>query len=237
MKQWIIATLLAAFALSSCGKEHEEKECPSSTERTFDVTGFIRVKAEETFTVNIVKGNAFNVKASGCENDLNDLSVELVNGGFLELKYKVYRRKRYNVVFTVTVPEIRSVVLSGVAKGKVSGFTAQTLRMSSILSGAAELLIDGNPEDVEFDISGAGKLTLKGQTATLKGMISGAGVLYAFDTPCPQIDIAASGTGLAQVNALQSITAEASGASHIIYRGNPATKDFSTSGTGRITKE
>lgn len=237
MKQWVFATLLAAFAVSSCGKEYEERECPSSTERVFDVTGFTKVTAGETFTISIVKGNAFEVKASGCENDLNDLSVELTGGSFLELKYKVYRKKRYNVNFTITVPEIRSANLSGVAKGKVTGFDAQTTFLRAVVNGAAELQIDGNPEDIQFDVSGAGTLILKGQTATLKGMVSGAGVLRAFDTPCPQIDIAASGTGLAQVNALQSITADASGASHIVYRGNPATRDFSTSGTGKITKE
>jgi len=237
MKNWILATLLAAFAISSCGKEQEEKECPSSVEKTFNVAGFLKVTAGETFTVNIIKGNGFEVKASGCENDLNDLSVHLVDGNFLELKYKVDRRTRYNVNFTITVPEIRSVNLSGVAKGKVTGFNEQATFIRTILSGAAELLIDGNPEDVQFDVSGAGKLTLKGQTATLKGMASGAGVVRAFETPCPDIDVAASGTASIQVNALQSITADAGGASHIIYRGNPATKEFTTSGTGRITKE
>ena len=237
MKQIISAVLLAAVFISSCGKEHEEKECPSSTERSYALTGFTKITAEETFTVDIIKGNAFEVKASGCENDLNDLSVQLIAGNFLELKYRVYTRKRYNVKFTITMPEIRSVNLSGVAKGRVTGFNGQAIYARAVLSGAAELLIDGNPEDLQFDVSGAGKLTLKGPVATLKGMVSGAGVLHAFETPSPEIDVAASGTGLAQVNALQAIAADASGASQIIYRGDPTIKDFSTSGTAKISKE
>jgi hypothetical protein len=235
MKNWIVAAALAIVLLSSCEKEH--KDCPGSIEKTFSLNGFTKIKTGETFQLKVIQGNDFSIKASGCENDLNDLSLSVVDGGFLEIKYKNPKKDRYHVYFTITMPEIITTLLSGVAKAEVNGFEDQDRVTRVYLSGAAEQRMDGAPADVQIDISGASKLTIKGSTENLKGMISGAGVLQAYETQATDVDIATAGTAKAYVLPLQNLIADASGASNIYYKGNPVNKDLSTSGAGKITKE
>jgi hypothetical protein len=235
MKRWILSTAIIALSLASCDKEN--RECPGSTEKTFTAATFSKVRATDGFYVNIVKGNDFSVKAKGCENDLNDISVTLENGNFVEIKYKRQKKDRYRVDFTITMPLIYHVILDGAAKGTISGFNKEDYSTKIALSGASELSFNENTQYVQFDISGASKLTLKGATETIKGMASGASVLNAFDAPAKEVDIAVSGASKANVQATQQLTVEASGASQVVYRGEPTHKDFSTSGGGKITKE
>ncbi|MCG2617371.1 DUF2807 domain-containing protein [Terrimonas sp. NA20] len=235
MKRWILSAAIVALSLASCDKEN--RECPGSTEKTFTATAFSKVKAGDGFYVNIVKGNEFSVKAKGCENDLNDINVSVINGGIVEIKYRNQKNDRYRVDFTVTMPMVYSVILDGAAKGTVTGFKGDDYTTKIVLSGASELSMNENTAYTQFDISGASKLLLKGATETLKGFASGASVLNAFDAPADDIDIAVSGASKANIHATRLLTADASGASQIIYRGNPVQKDLSTSGGGKISKE
>jgi hypothetical protein len=235
MKRWILSIAISSLVLTSCDKEN--RECPGSTEKTFTVASSSKVRAQDGFYVNIVKGDDFSVKAKGCENDLNDVSVSTGNGGFIEIKYKNHKKDRYRVDFTITAPLMYHVILDGAAKATVTGFKNQDYVTKIALSGASELTMNENTADTQFDLSGASKLTLKGATQSLKGTASGASILQAFDAPSPEIDIAVSGASKANVNATQLLTIDASGASQVVYRGNPTQKDFSTSGGGKITKE
>lgn len=235
MKNWIVAAALAIALFGSCEKEH--KECPGPSEKNFAITGFAKIKAAETFHLKITRGNDFSIKADGCETDLNDLSLSIANGGLLEIKYRNDKRHRYQVNFTITMPDLVTTLLSGVAKAEVSGFENQDIVTRAYLSGASELIMDGAPAYVQIDISGASKLTISGTTESLKGMISGAGMLQAYGMPATEVDIATSGTAKAYVLPLQAIIADASGASNIYYKGDPLTKDLSTSGAAKITKE
>ncbi len=235
MKRWILSTVIVALFLSSCDKEN--RECPGSIEKTFTVANFSKVRATDGFYVNIIQGNDFSVKARGCENDLNDINVSIGNGGFVEIKYKNQKKDHYRVDLTVTMPYVYNVVLDGAAKGTLTGFTGGDYTARIVLSGASELSVNENTLYTQFDISGASKLTLKGATETIKGMASGASTLNAFDAPAKEVDIAVSGASKANVQAIQLLIVESSGASHVVYRGEPANKDFSTSGGGKITKE
>ncbi|MET0462443.1 MAG: head GIN domain-containing protein [Chitinophagaceae bacterium] len=235
MKGWILTTAIAALFLASCNKE--DRECPGSTEKTFTATAFNKVKASDGFYVNIVKGNEFSVKAKGCANDLEDINVSVINGNIVDIRYRNHKNDRYRVDFTVTMPLAYSIILEGAAKGTVTGFTGDDYTTKIALSGASELTMNDNTAYTQFDISGASKLLLKGSTETLKGVASGASILNAFDAPADDIDIAVSGASKANIYATRVLTVDASGASQVIYRGNPTQKDFSTSGGGKITKE
>src|SRR5215204_1640131 len=125
--------LLVAFA--SC--EKEKRDCPSSTEKTFNQSGFTRISAGETFTVNVKQGTAFSIKAKGCSNELNDLVLSDQNGT-LSIRYNQYRSDRYRVDFDIILPTLSSIALDGAATGTVTGFGQQTSFMKAVLSGTAK---------------------------------------------------------------------------------------------------
>jgi hypothetical protein len=234
MKNFILLfTLVLLFA--ACNKE--KQECPGSSEKTFNITGFNKIHLGDANTISIVKGNEFSIKANGCTSDLNDLDLTLDTGNILDIKYKTIRKDRYRVDFTVTMPLLVSLNLSGAAKGNISGFAEQNTVMRTVLSGASECIVNGTTINASLDVSGASKLILSGNTESLYGTISGASRVEAYNVNATEVDISVSGSSKAYVKPLQVFFAEASGSSLVYYKGNPATKHFVTSGNSRIIQE
>lgn len=234
MKKLLFCATLAVLAFS-CSKE--KRECPGSIEKVFNQTGFTKVKLGDANTVSITKADDFSIKAKGCADDLADLVITIEPGHILDIRFRNYKNNRNRVDFTITLPVLNGVILSGASEGAVSGFEDQNQVMRAVLSGASTGVVNGTGIDLSVDISGASKLTATGTTETLYGNISGASKLEAFGVTATEVDIAASGNSIARVTAVDKIFADASGASTIYYKGNPAVKSLVTSGAGRIVKE
>ncbi len=234
MKNWILFfSLLLLFA--SCDKE--KHECPGSTEKTFGITGFTKVRAGDAHHLTITKGNDFSIKANGCTSDLEDLELTLDANHILIIKYKNQQQNRYRVDFTITMPLLVSANLFGAAKGMISGFGGQNTVITTILSGAAECIVSGTGINAALDISGASKLTISGNTVSLYGSVSGASQLEAYSVAATEVDIDVSGSSKAYVHPIELFFAAASGNSLIYYKGNPVTKHFETSGNSKIIQE
>lgn len=234
MKKLLFCATLAVLAFS-CSKE--KRECPGSIEKEFNQTGFTKVKLGDANTVNITKGDAFSIKAKGCADDLADLDITVEPGNILDIQFTSYKNNRNRVDFTITLPVLNGIILSGASEGKVSGFEDQDIVMRAVLSGASTGVVNGTGIDLSVDISGASKLTAKGTTETLYGNISGASKLEAFGVSATEVDIAATGNSIARVTAVDKIFADASGASIVYYKGNPPVKNLVTNGAGKIIHE
>jgi hypothetical protein len=234
MKNWVLLFGLALLFVS-CDKE--KQECPGSSEKTFAITGFTKVKAGDAHQVTITKGNEFSIKANGCTSDLNDLELTSDANHILDIKYKNHKQNRYRVDFTITMPQLIALSLSGAAKGTISGFGGQNTVIRTVLSDASECNVSGTGINAAIDLSGASKLILSGNTESLYGNISGASRLEAYGVAATEVDISVSGSSKAYVRPLQVFFAAATGSSLIYYKGNPATKHFETSDNGKIIQE
>jgi hypothetical protein len=234
MKNWIFVFTLA-FIFASCHKEGREYSNPQ--ERTISVTGFKKIYAGGSFTVDIVKGNDFSVKAKGRPADLDDLDLTVTTGDILNIEYDHYEPGRYRVDFTITLPLLTQVNLSGDAGGKVNGFADQQTLLRTVLSGNGELNLNGTAINLPVDLSGNAKLTVSGTTLSLYGDISGNAALHAYTVTATDVDINASGNAHAYVFPQQSFFVEASGESRVYYKGNPSQTNFTTSGNGKIIRE
>ena len=234
MKNWIFISIIAILIVS-CNKERQE--CPGSTDRTFALNGFTKINAGDAHQVTITKGNEFSIKASGCTADLIDLELSLESNQILNIKYKNSRNVRYRVDFTITMPRLVSVDLSGASKGFISGFGGQNTVIRTVVSGASECTVSGTGINASFDISGASKVYLSGNTESLYGSISGASELRSYDVSATEVDITVSGSSTAYVRPLESIFADASGNSVVYYKGTPTTTHFETSGNSKIVRE
>lgn len=234
MKNWVLLFALTLL-FASCDKE--KQECPGSSEKTFAITGFTKVNAGDAHHVTITKGNEFSIRANGCTSDLNDLQLTLDANHILDIKYKNHKQNRYRIDFTITMPQLITVSLSGAAKGTISGFGGQNTVIRTILSGASECTVAGTGINASLDISGASKLVISGTTESLFGSVSGASQLEAYNVAATEVDIDVSGSSKAYVRPLEILFAAASGNSRIYYKGNPVTKHFETSGNGQIIQE
>jgi hypothetical protein len=234
MKNWILI-FSVTLIFFSCDKE--KQECPGATERIFAITGFTRVNTVDAHQVTITRGNEFSIKANGCATDLNDLELTLESNQILNIKYKNFRNDRYRVDFTITMPLLVAVNLSGASKGIISGFGGQNTVIRTMLSGASECSVTGTGINASIDLSGASKLYLSGNTESLYGTISGASELRSYDVAATEVDISVSGSSKAYVRPVNVFFAKASGNSSVYYKGNPNTTHFETSGNSKIIRE
>jgi hypothetical protein len=220
--------------LGSCTKE--TKDCPSSIEKTFANTGFTRLSAGETFTVTVKQGSAYAVKAKGCSNDVNELSLRDENG-VLKFRYNRHRNDRYRVDIEITMPVLTSISLDGAAVGNVSGFGQQAGSLKASLSGTANCTINQLPPLISAELSGVSVLNLTGTAPDLIAHLSGDAKLNGYTATFSDADVYTSGTAKARVVVQQGLFAQASGDSRIYYKGNPTNVNAEQSGSAKVIHE
>ena len=232
----LILAIATVLLFASC--EKETRECPSTTEKTFNLSGFTRISAGGTFQLSVKQGSAFSIKAKGCSNNLNDLELSLdQTGKTLSIDYKNYSSNRYRTDFEITLPVLNNISLEGAATGTVSGFGQQTNFLRAILSGTAKCTINELPVLIAAEQSGASVLTLNGTSADLIANLSGSSKLNAYTANFTDADVYASGTSKIYVQVQNHLYASASGDSRVYYKGNPANVNTETSGTAKVIRE
>jgi hypothetical protein len=87
---------------------------------------------------------------------------------------------------------------------------------------------------LRFNVSGASDLKLSGSGEDLVMDVSGAGTADLADFQVGDASIEASGASSAKVNASGRLDAEASGASHLEYFGNPTLGRIEATGASTI---
>jgi hypothetical protein len=129
--------------------------------------------------------------------------------------------------------EVKSVTTS--SAGDVYGesqINSDKLELSA--SSAGDIKLDVKANKVDADISSSGDITLTGETDMLRADLSSAGDLKAYDLKTREADISVSSAGDADVNVSERITARASSAGDINYKGDPKYVDAHSSSAGGI---
>jgi hypothetical protein len=90
--------------------------------------------------------------------------------------------------------------------------------LSAEVSGASQLTLDGSGGDLTLDVSGASR-------ADLSQFVVG------------DANVQASGASQVTVNVEGRLDADASGASRILYRGNPTLGRIESSGASRVDRD
>ncbi len=104
------------------------------------------------------------------------------------------------------------------------------------LSGATDLNLDMNAGKVDTEIDGAAKLVLSGQAGAHNLDSKGTMQLDAFNFVVGNYDLDIEGTGKSNINVLNSLKVNTSGASAIYYKGNPKNVSDKKSGTSTLQK-
>lgn len=248
MKRFVIllAVLTAILPfLSSCNRE--DVGPIQEGEKAFLLTGFDRLEMGNGFDVTVEAGPGFKIMAKGDQRNLDELDVEVRNGT-LTANYRTHKNRKYNTGFTITMPKLRAANFSGGVHANVKGFTNLTdldielsggthgiweviaTRTNAVVSGGSKLQLTeskaatGNDDSVTSFIN---QLTLD---------VSGGANVEAFGYPATDVNVKASGASHAEITATKSLTAEATGASKINYKGNPAHVNQSASGGSKIER-
>jgi hypothetical protein len=130
------------------------------------------------------------------------------------------------------MPSLRAANFSGASFSTVGEFD-EVDELDYTLSGASVSQLNIEALSLDVHLSGASNLKVSGRADSLSAIVSGASILSGFGLETEAATINVSGASQATVVASHTLKANASGASVILYRGNPAVTP-STSGASVI---
>lgn len=236
----VVVTVLAVLA-SACTPPNVVVIRPSGNivARDFEISGFDRVGASYAFVVDLAQGDSYSVALRVDENVLEHLEVvkqsDTLKIGLKSGTTTAFSTTGITLEATVTLPELTGVELSGASRVELIGFeSSKSLDVN--VSGASQLRGDITCGDAAFEVSGASQLRLVGSADDIRLTASGASIVDLADFAVADARVEVSGASKATVNAGGRLDAEASGASHVFYVGEPALGNVETSGASSIKR-
>lgn len=235
-----ILSLFSLVLLGSCNiidMQRVEGNGKVST-KIYDFKNFDKVDASGAVTLYVKQDSAYNVKLETDENLFQYLKITEANGTLrIDTKDGYRLDPSDKLKIHISLPEINHIELSGASQIHITDKFVQNENIGIDMSGACSGDIKLRAPKVKADISGATTLNIEGETRETDLQASGASTINAFDLKAEKAVVSASGASNARVFASVSLNGDASGASGIRYKGNPAKVVSDASGASSIKKE
>jgi len=252
----ITKTFLLAAALLITGtavKAQSNNNADTAfTTSNYPLQGFNSLRLQGPFNVYINIGATEQVKIDAPAEILDDIVAE-VNHGELNIHNKHsnwlknggrawYSDKNWwnkgdhpRVSVYITAKSLEGISVSGSGKVIVKDvLTANDFDLTLHGSGKIETKI--NAATLHSVMSGSGNITVSGNAGSSTIRISGSGRFSGHDLVTENSTVHVSGSGHADVNASDKVSASVSGSARISYAGNPKSISTSKSGSGAISR-
>lgn len=170
------------------------------------------------------------------DQNLHEYIITEVKNGVLHVYADAQIRKAEEKKVYVTLKEINYVSTS--SAGDVIGETpvrAEKLKLSA--SSAGDIKLEAFVKEIEADLSSSGDMTLSGEADMLEADLSSAGEMNAYNLTVKDANISVSSAGDADIYVTERLTARASSAGDINYKGNPKHVDAQSSSAGGIHRK
>jgi citrate lyase gamma subunit len=232
-----LTVVIIILAVSSCVNGQLWKSVQGhghvvSKERKTD--SFTGLKVSSGIDVYLKQGDNETVTVEADEN-LHEYILTEVRGGVLNVysEYNIRDAEKKRVY--VTMKDVNSVKTT--SAGDVIGETPiNSDRLELSASSAGDIKLETHSKTINIDISSSGDISLSGETDMLRADLSSAGDLKAYDLKAREADVSVSSAGDADVNVSERITARASSAGDVNYKGDPKYVDAHSSSAGGIHK-
>jgi hypothetical protein len=177
------------------------------------------------------------LQVSTDENILPMLDIFVQNDRlFIREKENINLQPSQLIIYTNSRSLSKAAVVGSGTISLEKAVNAQEMEVS--IAGSGHLHADSlYCESLEAKISGSGHIVLNGAANEAQFRISGSGAIRAFDYLVEYLDCRISGSGSLRVYANKELKASISGSGNIRYKGNPASVDCHTAGSGSIRSE
>lgn len=232
----IFVIFIGSILFSACQKLEDVGAFQEETQ-TYNFTNFTRLQMGSAFKIYVQKGSTFSINVRGDRRNLDDLRIRVENDILKADYYPNFNKSRqYTTEFTIIMPALDGVDFSGASISDIGGF--ENSKLTEIkLSGASISTLNLQTQQVTIEITGASRLALMGASPKMTAEISGASLLESFNFASELAQLKVSGASNAKIKVSKELNAEASGASHIRYIGNPIVVTNKISGASSISKE
>jgi Protein of unknown function (DUF2807). len=232
----ILLPFLFAMALFSTG--FAQKTINDANAEVRLAKDFHAIEVSSAFDVYLTQSNEESVAVSASEVKYRDKIKVEVRGGVLVIRYDnqgKWNTGNKKLKAYISFKDINKLEVSGACDVYiVDNWKADNLKID--LSGASNLKgkIDG--QKLMVDLSGASDMTLSGTMGQLNIEASGASGFKGYDMVVDYCDAKASGASDIKITVNKELSAEASGASDVNYKGSGLIRDVKTSGSSSISK-
>jgi hypothetical protein len=219
VKHRAIALLVCVVAMGTTGCDQDDGEVSvrgsgNVVSEAREVGSFTEIEIRGSADVVVTVGQAESLLVEA-EDNILPLVVTRVVGDRLELETpdEPEVRPTEDIVFTIGVPTLVKVGISGSGNVNVAGVAGDRF---------------------EVEISGSGTLQGTGVVGSLTVRVSGSGDFDGTDLRAGSAVVTVSGSGDAVVNVTDTLDATVSGSGDIEYLGDPAVTE-TISGSGSIS--
>lgn len=196
---------------------------------------FSGIKVSTGIDVYLKQGEENGTLKVEADENLHEYILTEVRNGILNVYTEVNIREAERKRVYVTMKEIRSI--STTSAGDVIGETpVKTDNIKLSATSAGDIKLELYAKNIEADINSSGDMTLTGEADLLNADLSSAGDLNAYELTVREADISVSSAGDADITVTERVTARASSAGDINYRGDPKYVDAHSSSAGGIHK-
>jgi hypothetical protein len=199
---------------------------------------FHGISVSSAFDVFLIQANEEKVAVSASETKyLADIKVEVKNG-VLEINWDhkgIWNRGNKKLKAYISFKNIDKLVVSGACDVSIIG-TLKADNLEINLSGASDLKGKLDVKKLSFDLSGASDAKINGTTTQLDIEARGASSFKCFDLATDYCNARASGASDIRITVNKELSASASGASDVNYKGAGVIRDIKTNGASSVSR-
>ena len=203
------------------------------------VKGFNGIKVSHAIDLYLSQSDEEVVVVSASREEYRDRIKTEVQNGVLRIWYdnpSKWSRGDKKLKAYISFKTLDKLNASGASDIRVTG-TIKGNDLDINMSGASDF--DGaiQVNSLTVDLSGASDMTVKGSATSLKIEVSGASDFKGYDLQTDNCSAGASGASDIKVTVNKELSAHASGASGVHYKGNGVIRDIKTNGASSVSKK
>ena len=220
MKFWTFGMLLIVSFGFACGIPNKATAPAASESKnakidTRNIVGFKKIKAESAIELNVSVTNGFSIVIEADDDVIYTVRTAL-EGDTLAISLKNKTESKSKITVTIHMPELTALDLTGATTANVTGVKA---------------------DELKIDATGAAKVKINGEAKTLKVKAVGASSVDAENLKTEKAEVESVGASSITVAASEELKADATGASSVIYIGDPKQLKQNASDVSTIRKK
>jgi hypothetical protein len=231
-------TAIFAILFLSIGLSAQQVNDPNAVVR--DAKDFHGISLSSAFDVYLTQGNTEAVAVSATDEKHRDRITVEVKAGILHIGYDSkglsWSNGNKKLKAYISFKSIDRLRISGACDVFIAG-TLKADNLSIDQSGASDLKGKLDVSKLTVDLSGASDITVSGTATQLSIEASGASGFKGFELVTDICDARVSGASDIKITVNKELSAQASGASDLRYRGNGVIKDIKSSGSSSVSKD
>ena len=238
MKKILLLTVILCSAVFAFAQQFNDENA-----EVREAKNFHGLSVSNAFDVYITQGNEEAVAISASEAKFREKIIVEVKDGILRISFdndkkfwKGFNGDRMKLKAYVSFKMLDKISLSGASNLRLKN-TLTGNELSINFSGASDWK-EGKVDvkKLSVDLSGASRIDITGTATNMDVEASGASDFRGYDFTTDYCDVHASGASSINVTVNKELSAKASGASSVRFKGEGLIKNIHTSGASSISK-